>query len=212
MAEIGSTKYAAGVSIDSTTTGATAPFTAVEGTTYSIDMSTGSPSADLVITLPTPTQGNACAFVISGEDVTYGVEFIGTIGTVAYSSGGTYRLASTGDHVVFRYVDATIGWKASSSLGGRIVDVETFSSSDTLDANNEVCLCDTTSGVLTLNLPAAASYTGRVYQVKKTSADANTVVIDGNASETIDGGLTATLTTQYESITIVSDGSNWFII
>lgn len=112
MPEIGVTKFAAGT-IDSTKTGASGAFTATAGTTYSIDMSTGSPAADLVITLPTPTQGNACAFVLSGEDVTYGVEFVGTIGTVAYSSGGTYRLAATGDHVVFRYVDATIGWLVS---------------------------------------------------------------------------------------------------
>ena len=76
-------------------------------------MSTGSPSADLVITLPTPTQGNACAFVLSGEDATNGVEFVGTIGTVVYSSGGLYRLADVGDHVRFRYFDATIGWLVS---------------------------------------------------------------------------------------------------
>lgn len=112
MAEIGLTKYAAGV-VNSSKTGASLPFTATEGITYSIDMSTGSPAADLVITLPTPARGNACAFVLSGEDATYGVEFVGTIGTVAYSSSGTYRLASTGDHVIFRYVDATIGWLSS---------------------------------------------------------------------------------------------------
>ena len=94
--------------------------------------------------------------------------------------------------------------------GGISLNVETFTSTDTLDANNHVCLCDTTSG-FTLNLPAAASHTGRIYQIKKTSADGNAVTIDGSGAETIDGSLTIILTTQFESITIVSDGSNWFI-
>jgi hypothetical protein len=38
------------------------------------------------------------------------------------------------------------------------------------------------------------------------------VIIDGAGAETIDGGLTATLTTQFESLTIISDGSNWHIL
>jgi hypothetical protein len=94
---------------------------------------------------------------------------------------------------------------------GISLNVETFTSTDTLDANNHVCLCDTTSG-FTLNLPAAASHTGRIYQIKKTSADGNAVTIDGSGAETIDGSLTISISTQYESVTIVSDGTNWFII
>lgn len=115
MPEIGLIKFNAGI-IDSSKTGASGAFTAVTGTTYSIDMSTGTPSADLVITLPTPNQGNACSFVLSGSDITHGVEFIATIGTVSYSSGGTYRLLATGDHVVFRYVDGAIGWLSDTLI------------------------------------------------------------------------------------------------
>ena len=109
MPEIGISKFNAGT-IDSSKNGASGNFTAVEGTTYSIDMSTGSPVADLVITLPSPNKGNACAFVLSGEDAAHGIEFIGRIGTVDYSSGNTYKLLETGDYVVFRYVDGNIGW------------------------------------------------------------------------------------------------------
>ena len=112
MPEIGLTRFNAGT-IDSTETGASTAFTATEGTTYEIDMSTGSPSADLVITLPTATIGDACSFVLSGADATYGVEFIATIATVSYSSGGTYKLSVVGDHITFRYVDASIGWITS---------------------------------------------------------------------------------------------------
>jgi hypothetical protein len=37
------------------------------------------------------------------------------------------------------------------------------------------------------------------------------VTVDGNASETIDGALTYALAVQYQSITIISDGTNWHI-
>jgi len=74
------------------------------------------------------------------------------------------------------------------------------------------------SGDITITLPTAASSfnsvdgIGRIYRIKKIDADADTVTVDGNGSETIDDGTTATLTAQYESITIQSDGSEWWIL
>jgi hypothetical protein len=72
--------------------------------------------------------------------------------------------------------------------------------------------CDATSGSITINLPAASSSTGRTLVVKKTDGSVNSVIIDGSGAETIDGAATATITTQYESITIVCDGTEWWII
>ncbi len=93
------------------------------------------------------------------------------------------------------------------------IAVETFTAtSDTLDLNNHTCLCDCTSNDVTLNLPAASTATGTVYHIKKTDASAYTIIVDGNSTETIDGTTTITLTAQYESVTIVCDGSNWFIV
>jgi hypothetical protein len=51
-----------------------------------------------------------------------------------------------------------------------------------------------------------------MYHIKKIDSGAGNVIIDGNASETIDGATTYTLTTQYESVTIVSDGATWWIV
>lgn len=68
---------------------------------------------------------------------------------------------------------------------------------------------DTTSGSVTLTLPAAASVTAyTVYSFVKTVA-ANSLVLDGNASETIDGATTKTLTAQYARADIYSTGSAW---
>lgn len=68
-----------------------------------------------------------------------------------------------------------------------------------------------TSGI-TIALPAAASNIGRVYIIKKIDSGAGKITIDANLNETIDGSLTWLLTLQYESITIQSNGSNWYIL
>lgn len=96
--------------------------------------------------------------------------------------------------------------------GVKLVDFESITSNITLNSSHYVVLCNATSGNITVTLPASVNNARRVYHIKKTDSSSNTVIIDGNASETIDDGTTATLTTQYESIKIVCDGSNWQIL
>lgn len=73
-------------------------------------------------------------------------------------------------------------------------------------------LCDATSGGITVTLPMAGAYKGVRFYVKKIDATANTVTIDGNASETIDGSATQTITAQYVCLTVMSDGTQWWIV
>lgn len=70
---------------------------------------------------------------------------------------------------------------------------------------------DATSASFTITLPTAVGITGRIYQIKKINS-ANTVTIDGNGAETIDGATTKDLTTQWSSYTLVSDGANWLVL
>lgn len=90
--------------------------------------------------------------------------------------------------------------------------VATFTTTASLDKNQTVALCDTGSGAFTLTLPAASGCTDRLYRIKKKSGDVNVLTVDGNGAETIDGQTTILLATPYESIDVVSDGSNWFIL
>lgn len=82
----------------------------------------------------------------------------------------------------------------------------------TVLATDSIMSGDCTSGNLTFTLPAAASITGRQYTFKRIDGSANSVIVDGNASETIDGATTYTLATQWQSISIISNGTNWLII
>ncbi len=84
-------------------------------------------------------------------------------------------------------------------------------SSVTLNGEDHIVICDCTSNAITVNLPAAST-SGRIYSIKKIDASGNAVTVDGNGSETIDGATTATISSQYDDIRIVSDGSNWHII
>lgn len=82
----------------------------------------------------------------------------------------------------------------------------------TMTATDTVVTADATAGAFTVTLPASASSTGLVYFIKKTDSSANTVTVDGNASETIDGNTTFALTQQNQVLTITSDGTNWRIL
>jgi len=106
----------------------------------------------------------------------------------------------------------TLRWKTTYTKGIS-TDVETFTAaSDTLDVKNNVALCDCASNSITINLPAASTVSGLQYHVKKTDSSSNMVTIVPDGSETIDGQSSYVVNNQYESITLVCDGSNWFII
>ena len=103
-------------------------------------------------------------------------------------------------------------WQAPSAASP-VLTVVTKDAAYTLLSTDDVVLVDTdTIGAFTLTLPAAASNSGKVYQIKKITTDFLVCTIDGNASETIDGDLTTTVNTNGEVLKIVSDGTNWQIL
>lgn len=97
-------------------------------------------------------------------------------------------------------------------VGSVALTVSAVSADTTLTSGNCIVLVDATGGNRTMSLQAASTMTGRIYVIKKTDASANTVIVDGSSSETIDGALTKTLGSQHAAITIVSDGTNWRIV
>jgi hypothetical protein len=77
-------------------------------------------------------------------------------------------------------------------------------------ATNDDYVIDCTSGTFTVTLPASSGRTGRILIIKNSGA--GTITVDGNASETIDGATTYSLSVQYATVQIMSDGTNWKII
>jgi hypothetical protein len=86
------------------------------------------------------------------------------------------------------------------------------SSTYTATAADQIILANAASNSVTITLPAAATVPGREYIIKKTDSSVNAVIIDANGAENIDGQNTISTTTQYQSYTIVCDGTQWYII
>lgn len=83
----------------------------------------------------------------------------------------------------------------------------------TVTVSDQINLANASSGNVTYTLPTAVGNTGQILTFKRIDAATNTnVIIDGNASQTIDGSTTKTLFSQYDYLKIMSDGSNWVII
>lgn len=82
----------------------------------------------------------------------------------------------------------------------------------TLTLYDRGALVDSSSGAVTITLPTAASAKDVEYVIKKTDSSGYAVTVDGNGSETIDDSTTQIISSQYDAITIYSDGTEWWII
>lgn len=71
-----------------------------------------------------------------------------------------------------------------------------------------------TAAVTSLTLTSAQCVAGRVIVVKDAGggAGANNITIDTEGAETIDGAATLVISTNYDKVTLYSDGSDWFVI
>lgn len=79
----------------------------------------------------------------------------------------------------------------------------------TIVATDFLVIGDTTGGSFTINLPATPT-AGDMYSVKKSVA-ANTLTFSGNGKN-IDGAASVGLTTQYDTRTVIYNGTEWSVI
>jgi len=86
----------------------------------------------------------------------------------------------------------------------------TTQTGDYTASENDIVLADASGAPLTVTLPAPSESV--VVTVKKIDSSSNAVTIATPGSETIDGDSSRTLTAQYVSREITSDGTNYFII
>jgi len=202
-----------------TTAGASGATTLTTGSTTDGDsgaltLSSASPTGtnrasgniSIIVGTPTGTGTGGSILLAAGNSPS------GTDGDITLTTAGTERMrvddtgnvgvATTGP--VSRFdVDASIG------LG----NIQTVTSASfTADETDAIILADATSNNITINLPAVSGITRRHYVIKKTDATANTVTIDPNGAETIDGATTRVISTQNEAAWIVTNGTAWFVI
>lgn len=127
-------------------------------------------------------------------------------GQLQFGVSGPYLTATGSNEIVFNNAGGSI--RAPIRVSGFSTATTAVSANITLGAFDQTALVTTTTGAITVTLPAASSHPGRVYVVKKVSNDANNVVIGG----TVDGMLNYAFNGQYIAITVQSNGTVWYII
>ena len=71
-------------------------------------------------------------------------------------------------------------------------------------------IVDCPSGTFTVTLPTAVDITGRTFTIKNSGV--GTITVGTTSSQTIDGTTTKSLSTQYQTLTVVSNGANWICV
>ena len=105
-------------------------------------------------------------------------------------------------------IDTTIQKDGPLELGIKTVAAGNY----TVGADDQFLRVDCSVSIITILLPAIASFDGRELTVKKIDLSNNTVVLDPNGTETIDGATMRVLHSQYSGLTLRCDAaSEWNI-
>lgn len=136
--------------------------------------------------------------------------------TVSYSMGqivqdssgyGLFYVSITNNNLN-NALSSVSNWRR---LGGNI---RTVSTNTTLAITDELVRSNSTSGNLTHTLPACSTTPiGTRIMVKDVGTGGNTTSVKGNGTDNVDGANTyATDLTQYDSLTVMNNGTSWDVI
>ncbi len=101
----------------------------------------------------------------------------------------------------------------STRLVEKAVLVSEVSSDTTLNAGHELVLVDCSGGMVTITLPAAATYPFKQYRIKKVDSTNNPVKVKPQSAEYIDDEDEWLITFQFDCMDIVSDSvDEWFMV
>jgi hypothetical protein len=103
----------------------------------------------------------------------------------------------------------SLAYYGTGGGGGFSYTVSSVAASYSETATSGYKVVKVTASGQTIALPTAV---GNTAQFTFKLMVAGTLTIDGAGAQTIDGGLTAVLLSQYEAITIISDNANWQVV
>lgn len=88
---------------------------------------------------------------------------------------------------------------------------ETVSSPTHAITTGNIIFCDTSSNSIIITLPSPAVIP--IIEIKRIVNNVNSVTVNPNASETIEGGASLVLGPgSRSSVSLVSDGTNWWVV
>src|SRR6056300_792298 len=172
-------------------------------------------SASSVATFTVDAQGRLTAAASTPINITASqVSNFNTASESAVFTSANFVDGTTIDFTVTAGASVTAEVKDSSiteAKRSRTVDTVSLASSTGVA---DITLLNATSNNVELLLPenGGSIGEGRIMTVKRIDNSANTVTISKISSDTIDGATSVQLYHRYETMTFLSDGSNWYII
>jgi len=202
--------------------GGTVTYVAISGTD-GIDIDSGSPiTSSGTITLglsnvPNSSLANS-SITLAGDGGSNQTISLGDTLTITGGSGVVTTGQSTDTLVIDLNVDNSTVEVNSDILRVKdsgITEAKRYRSVDSSFSNNDTISSDINlvsggAGGITVKLPAPV--TGKLVIVKKVDSAAGTVTVSRNNTDTIDGATSKILYYQYETLSFVSDGTNWFVV
>jgi len=161
---------------------------------------------------------------------------ITNIGTNTHAQIDLHLASTSNPHTVSfsQAVSADVGTDITSAEAETLTDgsnadaLHIHAVSDVLDVQNidntdspytpatthqiTTIFCDTSSGDITITLPSVSSAGQIMYNIKKIDNSNNTITIDPNGSETIEGETDSIIKQKGTSFSIQNDGTEWWII
>ncbi len=100
-------------------------------------------------------------------------------------------------------------------MGKNVLNVTAVSAStySVLEADYILHVTYTNTGAATVTIPTAQVEAGRILHIKDAdfNANANNITVATGGSEKIDGNATYTISTDGGSVSLYSDGTDWFV-
>lgn len=137
-----------------------------------------------------------------------------TAGNRIITPTGLDLIIPQGSFVQCRYDGNQNRWvveQSSSGASGYVQGISTISSNYTLGLTDEVILVNASGGSIDIDLPQALLSPRKKYTIKKISNDDNFITIQ-TSGELIDDNDVYTMYYQYDSVTLVSNGTNWYLV
>lgn len=131
------------------------------------------------------------------------------------------RPITTGLDIGYIYFDTDVNseivWNGTSWIilanqaAAPLTPIRTAAGTTSVTSADGTVLVNNTA-TATIGLPTASTVTGRIFVIKKVSANAFTVVLTPQGAETIDGNTNLTIVSITDSVTIQSDGTGWRVL
>ena len=119
------------------------------------------------------------------------------------------------DNVLYVWSSSLCQWVQIGNSTGINDSVQNLTTSQTIaltGATNTFVKATGGSAGITLELPSAVSLSGRKITIMKVDTDVGAILVEGQPAQGINGLSTYEISNTYQSITVESDNSNWFIV